>query len=180
MKQNIQEKIEIPEEVELEINGGGIKVSSNGREIIKRINLKNIKIKKEGKTLILESENAGKRESKMLHTAKAHIKNMIKGVKENFVYNLEIAFVHFPMNVEIKGENLIIKNFLGEKKSRTCRILPGTEVKISGKLITVQSHNKEFAGQMAANIEKATKTRNKDKRKFQDGIYITEKPGRII
>jgi len=35
--------------------------------------------------------------------------------------------------------------------------------------------DKEKVGQSAANIETASKVRNKDKRIFQDGIWIIEK-----
>jgi len=95
---------------------------------------------------------------------------------------MEIAYVHFPMTVELdEGKNQItIKNFLGEKKPRICKLIKGADVKIDGKVITVESHNKEIAGQTAANLEKATFVKGKDRRKFQDGIYIVEKPGRKI
>ena len=180
MKIDIKEIIEIPQGVEVEVNHGDIKVSANGNENKKKVNLKKISLKKEGNTIIIESKKATKREATMLYTIKAHILNMMKGVQEDFIYKLEVAYVHFPMTAEVSGDKVLIKNFLGEKRSRVCMILKGTKVEISGKEITVTSHDRELGGQMAANLEKATRVRNKDRRKFQDGIYITEKPGRII
>jgi len=49
-------------------------------------------------------------------------------------------------------------------------------VEIKGNQITISSNNVERAGQTAANIEKATKISKKDRRVFQDGCFITEKP----
>ena len=182
MKIDVLEKIEIPEGIELEINEETIKVSGNGKENRKNFNLKNIEVKRRDNTLILESKKSTKRERKMINTIRAHINNMIKGLQENFVYKLEITYVHFPMTVkhdESKKE-IVIDNFFGEKKQRVCKVIDNVEVKVDKKFITVESHNKELAGQMAANLEKATKIRNKDRRKFQDGIYITEKCGKAI
>jgi len=84
------------------------------------------------------------------------------------------------MTAEIKGNEAIIKNFLGEKTPRISKIIPGVEVEINGNTIVVKSSNKELAGQVAANFETATKIRGRDLRVFQDGIYITNKSGRGI
>ena len=84
------------------------------------------------------------------------------------------------MTVSVKGSIFEIKNFIGEKVPRTTVIKEGSTVKIDGHDIIVESINKEQAGQMAASIEQLTRRPGFDTRIFQDGIYITEKDGKII
>ncbi len=182
MKKQITEKIEIPKGIEVTMDHNTVKVSFENKKAERTFNLTNIKLRKEGNELILESKKATKREGAMIGTVKAHLKNILKGMKESFVYKLAIEFVHFPMTVEHdKDKNqIVIKNFLGEKKPRVCDVIPEVEIKVDKKEIEVSSHNRELAGQMAANLEKLTKVRKKDKRKFQDGIYLVEKCGRKI
>ena len=115
----------------------------------------------------------------MIGTVNAHVKNMIKGLNEEYVYKLEIASVHFPMVVKVDEAKkvVVIKTFLGEKADRHSKILPGAKVEVKGNEITVRSHDKEIAGQTAANIEKATKVKGRDRRIFQDGIFLTDRCG---
>lgn len=170
------EKIEIPAGIEAEVDGNMVKIRKGNREMKREYS--GFVLKKEGDSLVLSCKKATKNEKKMMQTIKAHIKNMILGLDKNFVYKLKVCAVHFPMAVSIdkSKKELVIKNFLGEVKPRTAKILEGAEVKIDKDVISVEGYNNEIAGQTAANIESATRVRNRDRRVFQDGIFITDKP----
>ncbi len=182
MKQYLEKKIKIPEGVEIQIDSSTntVSVRSEGKELKREFNTPNIKILNEGKELKIFSENATRREGKIIGTTVAHINNLIRGIKEEFEYHLEICSVHFPMTVRVDKDKITIKNFLGEKVDRTCKVLPNVKVDIKGNQITVTSSNREAAGQTSANIEKCAKVRGRDRRVFQDGIFITKKPGRNL
>jgi len=182
MKEDLIEKIEIPEGFEWEVEGNFVKLKFGNKENKRRFNFYGVELRKEGNSIIIEAKNATKKELQVVYTARAHINNMIEGLRKPFEYKLEIAFVHFPMTVEYKqAENkILIKNFLGEKKNREADILPGVEIEVGKKEIILKSCDIELAGQTAANIEKATQIKNKDRRKFQDGIFLTKKPRRVI
>ncbi len=106
--------------------------------------------------------------------------NMVKGLEEGFTYKLQISNVHFPMNVSHdKGNNkLVVKNFLGEKIDRIIPLVEGVDIKIDNEIIEINGHDIEKTGRVATSIEKGTRVRNKDRRIYQDGIFIIEKPGR--
>ncbi len=177
MNKNLERIIEIPEGVSISVTDNKITVKGNGKEISREFNVHKIEALVEGNVFKLLSNNATRREAKMMGTIWAHVTNMITGVKDGFTYTLEVANVHFPMNVKAEGKKVIIKSFLGETTERVAKICEGTEVDIKGSVITVTSHDIESAGQTAANLEKATRLTGRDRRIFQDGIYITEKPG---
>ncbi len=178
---DLHEEIEIPAEINASIENYELTMKKDSDELKRKLNLL-VDIKLEGNKIILESKKASKREKKMFGTMKAHIKNMIKGLTEKFRYKLQIANVHFPMTVSINKEKneLLIKNFLGEKTDRVINLVPGADVKVDKDIIEVESVDIEKAGQCAANIEKGARVKNKDRRIYQDGIYIIEKPGRVF
>ena len=180
MRMEIIERVDIPEGVEFSADSEKILAKCGDKEILRKFSHKLIDISVKDNQVIIEAKNSTKRENRQIKTMKAHITNMVNGVKENFKYILEIVYVHFPITVKIENNQLTISNFLGEKKPRVYKIPKGVEVSLDGNRINVESHNKEWAGQVAASIEKTTRVRKKDKRKFQDGIYIVEKAGRVI
>ena len=178
MKQDIEKIIEIPEGVEVNVDGTLVKVKGKEGEVSRKFNIQRIDFElKDGKFRVF-SKKASKNEKKVMNTIAAHIQNMVDGVQEKFEYKLKIASSHFPMSVEIKGNEATVKNFLGEKIPRKVKILEGTDVEIKKNDITIKSIDRELGGQGAANFEKATRIPLKDRRVFQDGIFITHKPGR--
>jgi len=180
MKKEIIQEVEIPENVEAKINGSVLIIKGKEGETSKNFNTNKLVFEIKDNKIVIKNEKATKSEKKMINTITAHVRNMIKGVQEKFEYKLKIVFSHFPISVELKDNEAIIKNFLGEKISRISKIPNMVEVNVDKDIITVRSHDKELAGQTAANFEKTTKIRMKDRRVFQDGIFITNKAGRAI
>jgi len=178
MNKDLKRIIEIPEGIEVVVNENEITVRGNGKEIARNFDLGKVRPEVKDKKIFLAVKKATRRESKMIGTVWAHLENMIKGLKENFIYDLEICSVHFPMNVKQEGDKVVIKSFLGETTERIAKILPNVNVEIKGSQIAVSSHDIEAAGQTAANLEKATRLTGRDRRIFQDGIFITSKCGR--
>ena len=180
MRKEIFQEIEVPEGMDAEIKGDILKIKSKDAEIEKKFGMNKISFEKKGGKIILGNKKATKNEKKMINTIAAHIRNMIAGLNEKYEYKLRICSSHFPITVEVNGNEVLIKNFLGEKVPRKTRILKNVEVNVEKDIIKVSSFNKENAGQTAANLEKATVVRARDRRAFQDGIFITSKAGRAI
>jgi len=178
MKKALSQEIEIPEGVEANVEGNKLIVKGAEGENSREFNIGKINFEKKDNKIILSHKKATKKEKKIINTLAAHIANMIKGVQEKFEYKLKICSSHFPMTVKIEGNNATVKNFLGEKIDREIKMPEGAEIKVEKDIITITSINKEIAGQAAANFENITKIKNRDKRVFQDGIYIINKAGR--
>ncbi len=176
---NITAEIEIPEKTNLDI-GKDIVIKGEKGEIKRRLVSPKVTIEKKDNKVVLSAKNATKREKITIGTFKSHIKNMIKGANEGHSYRLKICSGHFPMTVAVSGNELTVKNFLGESIPRVLKLKEGVDVKVDGENVVVESINKELAGQTAADIEQLTRITNRDKRIFQDGIWIIEKDGKQV
>ena len=180
-KKNIDEVIKFPEGVNFEIVDSVLKIKGPKGYLERKFFHPSLKIIGDNDSIKLENKRKkfSKNEKRMIKTFKAHIVNMIRGANEGFSYHLKIVSGHFPMSVALEGQSkFTIKNFLGEKAPRTANLLPNVKASIKGDEITIESPDREAAGQSAANLETATRITNRDRRIFQDGIYITKKPER--
>jgi len=175
-KVDLKQVIEVPEGIQVEINKFLVKITGPQGTLERNFVHPILKIKKTEEGLVIETKNATKKEKRMMNTFSAHLRNMVKGVNELFEYNLKVCSGHFPMTVNLEGDTLIVKNFLGEKVPRKAKVWPNVKVDLKGNEITVSSIDLEAAGQTAANMESSTRITNRDRRVFQDGIYITKKP----
>ena len=181
MKSDINVELALPEGVEAKYEKGGILVIKGPKgEIKRRLLDPQVRIEVgEGKVKLLASK-ATKREKRIVYTFNSHIKNMFKGAIEGHIYELKICSGHFPMNVSVSGNQFLIKNFLGENNPRKLTIKEGTKITVEGDKVRVEGIDKELTAQTAADIELLTMVKGRDRRIFQDGIYITNKDGKEI
>jgi len=169
-------EVKIPEGIKVEINGNKVKVTGPRGELEKSfLTPKDVKIElAEGKVRVF-TENERRKIKAIAGTIAAHIRNMIEGVSKGYVYKLKIIYSHFPITVKVDGNRVIIQNFLGERKPREARIIGDTKVEVKGQEIIVSGIDIDAVGQTAGNIEQATRIVGKDRRVFQDGIFIVSK-----
>ncbi|MBQ6098787.1 MAG: 50S ribosomal protein L6 [Methanobrevibacter sp.] len=171
----IREEIEIPEGVEVIIENNEVSVKGPNGENSRKFTYPNVSIKEENDVLVLETAFPKKKDKAMIGTTRAHLNNMIIGVTDGFEYHMKIVYAHFPMNVKVQNDVVVIDNFLGERHPRSAKIVGDSKVAVKGDEVTITGINKEHVGQTMANLEQATKIKGRDPRVFQDGIYLTSK-----
>ncbi|MEM0316116.1 MAG: 50S ribosomal protein L6 [Archaeoglobaceae archaeon] len=173
--------VKIPEDVEVSVEGNSISgylVKAKGRlgENSKFLKFRDVFIEKLDTQIRIYARNPKAKHRAIVGTFTAHINNLIRGVKEGFEYKLKAVYAHFPMKIRVEGDEVVIENFLGETTPRRAKIVGRAKVEIKGQEIIVKGVDIEECGQTAANLERATRIRKKDRRVFQDGIYIVSKP----
>jgi len=178
-KQTYEERVELPSSVTLQVVGKSVVLKGPKGEESEAIP-KNVCVKVEGSEVVIFSNDSTRREKRLIGTLAAHIKSIIHGVTDGCTYKMKVCSGHFPMNVSVSGNNLVVKNFFGEKAPRTLEFPSTVKVKVNGDEVVIESHSRKVAGQIAANIEKLTSRTKYDKRVFQDGIYIVSKDGKLI
>ncbi len=174
----MQKVIEIPENLKVEVSDSKVSVTGEKGSLEKAFNLHSfpgLKIEKKDNKIVISSDSDRRKVKAMVGTIYAHIRNMMNGVTDGYTYKMKIVYVHFPMTVKVSGNKVIIENFLGENKNRTAEILDGVNVEVKGEDVIVTGINKESVGQTCANIERATKVSYRDRRTFQDGIFLVSK-----
>jgi large subunit ribosomal protein L6 len=170
-------KIPVPQGVTVKIDGKTNQTTVKGPkgELSRPFRSRDVKVHVEGNTVLVEKALPRRKEKAVCGTYAAHIQNMITGVSKGWVYTLKAVYNHFPIKMTAQGTTFLIENFLGERAPRKATIQAGVKVSVKGADVTVEGHDLQAVSQTAANIENATRIRNKDIRVFQDGVYITSK-----
>ena len=160
----VEEKIELPSGVSVSLSGTGF--TMNGPKGKVTATLPPVLTKSEGNAVTVSGKDRS-----YVNTAVALIKSAAKGVTEGYSRKLQVVYAHFPITLEVKPGEVVIKNFLGEKHPRRASISGETKIKVEKEFITVTGPDQYAVGQTAANLKQATHIRFKDPRVFQDGIY---------
>ncbi|MFD1569638.1 50S ribosomal protein L6 [Halorubrum laminariae] len=169
-------EIEIPDDVSAETDHLELTVEGPNGSVTRRLWYPDVDVSVEDGSVVITAENEDAKTNATVGTFESHVANMIHGVTDGWEYTMEVYYAHFPMQVTVEGDEVVIENFLGERAQRRTPIRGDTEVQIDGETVSLTGSDKEAVGQTAADIEQLTKVTDKDTRVFQDGVYIVEKP----
>jgi large subunit ribosomal protein L6 len=111
----LTDEITIPSGVTVKELQGQFTVKGPKGEVSKRLFHPTIQYEVAGDTITLSAKNATKREKKLIYTMSSHIRNLLDGVVNGYVYKLKVCSGHFPMTVTVKGDTFEVKNFLGRQ-----------------------------------------------------------------
>jgi large subunit ribosomal protein L6 len=171
-------RLDIPEEVSAEMDHLELTVDGPNGSVTRRLWYPDVSVSVEGDDVVVASEADDAKTMSTLGTFESHIENMFHGVTTGWEYEMEVFYSHFPMQVDVEGDEVVIENFLGERAARRTPIHGNTDVQVDEEQVTLSGPDIEAVGQTAADIEQLTRVTDKDVRVFQDGVYITGKPNR--
>ena len=161
--------VAIPEGVTVEVANNEVTAKGPKGEVKKKFSKIITVEKKDNEVVVTGSE----KEKAYIGTVNSILNSMFHGAKEGFTTTMKVLHAHFPVTLEVQGDKVLIKNFIGEKHPRKSRIMGNAKVEVKGANVTVSGPDKETVGQTIANLKAAMKIREKDCRIFQDGIYET-------
>jgi large subunit ribosomal protein L6 len=170
--------LQIPEDVTAETDGLDLIVEGPNGSVRRRLWYPDVSVTADGEEVVIESDAEDAKTESTVGTFESHVRNMFHGVTEGWTYEMEVFYSHFPMQVNVEGDEVVIENFLGERAPRRTTIHGDTEVEVDGEEVHISGPDIEAVGQTAADIEQLTRVQEKDVRVFQDGVYITAKPTR--
>jgi large subunit ribosomal protein L6 len=170
-----EKRFEIPSDCQVTVEENTITVSGPKGTLSRNFPEPRVQIKMEGNEVIASTEISRKKTRALVGTVLAHTRNMCIGVLHGYEYTMKIVYSHFPMTVEVKDDTFFIKNFIGERGMRSARIIGDVQIKTTEDEIIISGIDIEHVSQSAANIQLATKIRDKDRRIFLDGIYVIRK-----
>ncbi|PPD70222.1 hypothetical protein GOBAR_DD32898 [Gossypium barbadense] len=165
--------MDIPDGVAIKVKAKMIEVEGPRGKLIRNFKHLNldfhlIKDEESGKRkLRIEAWFGSRKTSAAIRTALSHVENLITGVTKGYRYKMRFVYAHFPINASITNGN----------KSIEIRVSIVRSEKVKDEIV-LDGNDIELVSRSAALINQKCHVKNKDIRKFLDGIYVSEK-GRI-
>ncbi|KAM0946838.1 putative ribosomal protein L6 [Dioscorea sansibarensis] len=174
--------MDIPEGVKVKVHAKKVEVEGPRGKLtrnFKHLNL-DFELVDGGRKLKVDAWFGSRKTMAAIRTALSHVQNLITGVTKGYRYKMRFVYAHFPINASITNSNtsIEIRNFLGEKKVRKVEMLQGVTITRSEKVkdeLILDGNDVELVSRSAALINQKCHVKNKDIRKFLDGIYVSEK-----
>ncbi|KAI9691919.1 MAG: hypothetical protein M1822_007992 [Bathelium mastoideum] len=180
-----QESLEVPDGVKVSIKTRNVTVEGPRGKLTKNLGHLSVSFTNPKKNLInIELHHGARKNVATLRTVRTLINNLIIGVTKGFKYKMRYVYAHFPINVNLEKNSetglweVEIRNFIGEKIVRRVTMQPGVDVETSKTQkdeLLLLGNSLEDVSQSAADIQQVCRVKNKDIRKFLDGLYVSER-----
>lgn len=184
-----EETLDIPEGVKVHIKTRNVTVEGPRGKLTKNLGHLAVSFSCPEKSVLhIEMHHGARKNVATLRTVRTLINNMVIGVTKGFKYKMRYVYAHFPINVALEKSKetglweVEIRNFLGEKLVRRVTMQQGVDVETSKNVkdqIELTGNSLENVSQSAADIQQICRVRNKDIRKFLDGLYVSER-GNVV
>jgi large subunit ribosomal protein L6 len=137
----------LPEDVKAEVSGDRVVIKGPKGDLKKSL-FPTIKLVVKEPGLFVETKTKGASARAMQGTTRAHLVNMIKGVSQGWVKQLQLVGAGYRASVE--GDNLVLT--VGFSHPVKVVAPEGIGFQVEKDLITVSGIDKELVGQIAAKI----------------------------
>ena len=101
MKQVYETSVAIPDGIKCKFSGILLECSKGNTQLSKIFETPGLILSIDEKEILIKCNKSNRKSLANAHSYVSHIKNMFQGLKERFVYEMEICNVHFPMTVKI-------------------------------------------------------------------------------
>ena len=168
-------EVEIPDDVKVSFKSHMLNVEGPLGKTYKNFKKIPVDIEIGDSSVLLKAQGTRNANFAIMNTARSIIRNLFEGVIEGYTIKMKVVFSHFPINVKVEGNQVLIENFQGERAPRITKIWGKTKVVPKGDDVIITGHVLTDVSQTAAEIENGSRVKNKDHRVFLDGIYKFEK-----
>ena len=179
MKIKSTNQIEIPEGVTVTKSGRSVTVKGPRGTLHKDLSHMQLEFRVDNnkKTFSVIRWFGAKPDTACINTALSTVRNMVTGVTKGYKFKLRFAYAHFPIGVTVEGQRVEVRNFLGEKRVRYLELPAGVKAsrtdnaKVKDELV-IEGNDLAEVSQEAAKLHQQCLVKNKDIRKFLDGIFV--------
>jgi large subunit ribosomal protein L9e len=177
-----QEHYKFPEDIKATAKAGVITIKGRRGELTKDLShLKlDFEIDEKENELVARCWFGNRKLLARVGTLMGLVKNMVIGVTNGYLFKMRYVYSHFPIQGKCEDDKSAFSftHFMGQKEKKQVVAPKGVTIEMSKDQkdeIIIQGNDLEAVSLVCGQIHQLTRIKNKDLRKFLDGIYVSER-----
>ena len=177
-----QEHYKIPEGVKCAVKSGKVTISGPRGELQKDLSHLKLDFEYDEKEnqVVARCWFGNRKLLARIGTLFGLIKNMCIGVTLGYRYKMRYVYSHFPIQGVVSDDNksFSFTHFMGQRERKGVVAPEGVKIILSKDQkdeIIIEGNDLEAVSLLCGQIHQLTRIKNKDLRKFLDGIYVSER-----